>query len=44
MQYFKRVAKIYSMMFKQLPTMISELNKLGIALKTLGVFWCFGKI
>lgn len=27
--------KIYSMMFKQLPTMISELNKLGIALKAL---------
>ena len=35
MQCFKHVAKIYSMMFKQLPTMISELNKLGIALKAL---------
>lgn len=35
MQCFKHVAKISSMMFKQLPTMISELNKLGIALKAL---------
>lgn len=35
MQCFKHVVKIYSMMFKQLPTMISELNKLGIALKAL---------
>lgn len=35
MQCLKHVARIHSMMFKQLPTMISELNKLGIALKAL---------
>ena len=36
MQCFKHIVKIYSMMFKQLPIIISELNKLGISLKTLG--------